>query len=1020
MCTAKCAQRNVHSEMCISNVQDVDVDNFKRCCTSYTFDGEYRVLRGLLLYRSSINNNASLSNKIGGFYFIFKFGISGLLHHVVTAIADRIREQVKTMNIQAGIQVLRPGELRRHLQLWKCFGRLYYVVIVLVRNIKELDAFCNTFNIPANLRLELPGPRNTIKIVQRINHFDIMSRVHRSPPILGVSVKRDLLPSNDVVDLPLLERLNEGRAAIRKYPEVKTKERTLTEGEITLSKETGYRVIFPSLEIIRVVKHTITDELPSVTGKKKRKVDFNADPLYVKKVRASYVAPLERNPTTGGKTPAALEKLVSQSGQQDVGSGPATNAMEDFVSSSATPTLEREYHDESGSAQDGNVRTCTASDRFAEVTATGPTYETGAFSSTTSGVSPIDELYESQIIDSTTVQNIYVLNSDVTNEFWMDDPVMCRNFIDHVPPFGFGAYLHNQIDADFLNLLNVNTVEHTCKTHMKNTINLKFLQAKFLDRSLSVMGWGIILRLEFECTYLRSKIEGEAKLREEFAMMQDVGVQHLEERNADFDACVLELNYQVDLELYPHMLITIAGHRWMISHGMRLAFMKCSQSLDYQSALGKVISLAIDQGIQQGLEAGVENEKPERKLGELVAYDPEVKARYERAVEELEGVPFHFLIEWKLLKMLMLTILWMLCIWKVAQRGDLWVPGMICREVLLDDDLEASRAHAQRYRRDASSSLVVAEPIVASGSHTGSLAPAVKVIESLQRKPCMMICLIPLCWIGQRIITYLVWVVLESVVVEPILLMVLPATADSFIEAFTYLLVTFTYYRPWLHIRGVVAMTTLAAATTTTTTIAVTTGSPVMDVTKETAVISPTDLPILVLSNLGVPLRVTPIQFALLVDVDTKESVVELQADKKPGASGHVFAITEGQAANTSGIPAMDVTKETGVISPTDLPILVLSNPGVPLRVTPIQFTLLVVVDTKESVVELQADKKPGASGRVFAITEGQAANTSGSVNLWHDPPTPEHEATTTLFYSISSTQGLASHYYFFVDYHDA
>nr|GFC84552.1 putative reverse transcriptase domain-containing protein [Tanacetum cinerariifolium] len=31
----------------------------------------------------------------------------------------------------------------------------------------------------------------------------------------------------------------------------------------------------------------------------------------------------------------------------------------------------------------------------------------------------------------------------------------------------------------------------------------------------------------------------------------------------------------------------------------------------------------------------------------------------------------------------------------------------------------------------------------------------------------------------------------------------------------------------------------------------------------------------------GVPLRVTPIQFALLVDVDTKESVVELQFDDK-------------------------------------------------------------------------------------------------------------------------------------------
>nr|GEU91160.1 putative reverse transcriptase domain-containing protein [Tanacetum cinerariifolium] len=85
----------------------------------------------------------------------------------------------------------------------------------------------------------------------------------------------------------------------------------------------------------------------------------------------------------------------------------------------------------------------------------------------------------------------------------------------------------------------------------------------------------------------------------------------------------------------------------------------------------------------------------------------------------------------------------------------------------------------------------------------------------------------------------------------------------------------------------------------------------------------------------------------------------------------------DSHESDRRGISVMDVTKETGVISPTDLPILALSSPGVPLRATPIQFVLLVDVDTKESVVELQADKKPGASGRVFAITEGQAANTS-------------------------------------------
>nr|GEW00821.1 acylamino-acid-releasing enzyme [Tanacetum cinerariifolium] len=45
--------------------------------------------------------------------------------------------------------------------------------------------------------------------------------------------------------------------------------------------------------------------------------------------------------------------------------------------------------------------------------------------------------------------------------------------------------------------------------------------------------------------------------------------------------------------------------------------------------------------------------------------------------------------------------------------------------------------------------------------------------------------------------------------------------------------------------------------------------------------------------------------------------------------------------------------RETGVSSPTDLPILVFSSPGVPLRAIPTQFALRVDADTHESVVEL-------------------------------------------------------------------
>ncbi|GKB41237.1 hypothetical protein Tco_0886179 [Tanacetum coccineum] len=55
-----------------------------------------------------------------------------------------VPEQVKTMKIQAGIQVSRPGELKRQLQLWKCFGRLYSIVSVPVKNtVKDNSiAFC--------------------------------------------------------------------------------------------------------------------------------------------------------------------------------------------------------------------------------------------------------------------------------------------------------------------------------------------------------------------------------------------------------------------------------------------------------------------------------------------------------------------------------------------------------------------------------------------------------------------------------------------------------------------------------------------------------------------------------------------------------------------------------------------------------------------------------------------------------------------------------------------------------------
>nr|GFC47184.1 hypothetical protein [Tanacetum cinerariifolium] len=99
--------------------------------------------------------------------------------------------------------------------------------------------------------------------------------------------------------------------------------------------------------------------------------------------------------------------------------------------------------------------------------------------------------------------------------------------------------------------------------------------------------------------------------------------------------------------------------------------------------------------------------------------------------------------------------------------------------------------------------------------------------------------------------------------------------------------------------------------------------------------------------------------------------------------------------------PVMDVTKGTGVISPTDLPILQSRGPsegyfypvcttcgrrhqGECRRAAGTCFKCgqagHLQKDCRKNTTTStsgQADKKPGGSGHVFAITEGQAANTS-------------------------------------------
>ncbi|GJS98009.1 hypothetical protein Tco_0819179 [Tanacetum coccineum] len=204
---------------------------------------------------------------------------------------------------------------------------------------KELDAFCKKWHIPANVEPQLSGPNDTIRDTAqgKIVMDGCLLKSSSVVPISvlwfeGSSVDKDLPHSDDIVNLELMDVLNKHRLVFRKYPktllnvvglsrvydetdvrptflgsgdkdrclfssdpfEVKVGERTLSEGEVSLL--------------------TITDELRDASARnKKKRFAFDISLPPVKKAKGSSFAPPppKKNPSTAGKTPVAMQKLVT-------------------------------------------------------------------------------------------------------------------------------------------------------------------------------------------------------------------------------------------------------------------------------------------------------------------------------------------------------------------------------------------------------------------------------------------------------------------------------------------------------------------------------------------------------------------------------------------------------------------------------------------------------------------------------------------------------------------------------------
>nr|GEX25311.1 hypothetical protein [Tanacetum cinerariifolium]GEZ28488.1 hypothetical protein [Tanacetum cinerariifolium] len=144
-------------------------------------------------------------------------------------------------------------------------------------------------------------------------------------------------------------------------------------------------------------------------------------------------------------------------------------------------------------------------------------------------------------------------------------------------------------------------------------------------------------------TYLeKDKSELEIKVTDLAASVKlKVVNDKLERLYVDFVNMALHL----EEKFYPHLLTTIYGRRWLLSHGMELVITKCLHCSEYLSTLRAAIGKAIEKGMQDGLAVGITHGLVGRVLADVAPYNPSTKADYFSALQRLQNINFSLLAE---------------------------------------------------------------------------------------------------------------------------------------------------------------------------------------------------------------------------------------------------------------------------------------------------------------------------------------------------------------------------------------
>nr|GFA17169.1 transposase (putative), gypsy type [Tanacetum cinerariifolium] len=78
-------------------------------------------------------------------------------------------------------------------------------------------------------------------------------------------------------------------------------------------------------------------------------------------------------------------------------------------------------------------------------------------------------------------------------------------------------------------------------------------------------------------------------------------------------------------------------------HGLRLAMMKCTESLEMRQAFADVVFAGVAKGMSEGLKHGVEHGQAQLTVESIEAYDPEAEAKFIAALQSLKDLKYPLL-----------------------------------------------------------------------------------------------------------------------------------------------------------------------------------------------------------------------------------------------------------------------------------------------------------------------------------------------------------------------------------------